>query len=224
MEYCCPRCHYTTQNKILYVNHLRRIRICKPNFESIEPQEVLHVLQQQNKKCVTIEDAPSILQFMDTSNKLNSNEYTELKQALVALESQVKSLLQNRISQNVFGFEDTMHIDDSFIKPFAEYPAMLITKIIKQIYFTDIIPGNRTMRKDTNGRIEVYRGMNRWEVLNKTKLVKRMIERALDVIEYHFWHELPEATQTYITNYHNDDAKICSELMDNVVLLIECGM
>lgn len=49
MVYCCPRCHYETQNRAKYVRHLQRATLCPNPYSSDSPQDILKNLVAEHE-------------------------------------------------------------------------------------------------------------------------------------------------------------------------------
>jgi hypothetical protein len=107
------------------------------------------------------------------------------------------------IIMNAFGFESLDHLDESYMQGYVHLhdPVQSVKEVIMSIYFN--YPQNRTVSvSDDRQSYVIYRGNGRWVKISNNTLMRRMIERAVDVLEYTtgmlFYVEDPEIMGMYM--------------------------
>lgn len=144
-------------------------------------------------------------------DQLSSDELQSIRE-LVKYQDKIKLFFERDHCVCAFGFENTLFITDDLLKDHLEDPLELITSTIKQIYYNNQHPENHNTVDLKNNKMKVYRGNKYWSEIQKECIIRKMIDKALDVIEYTFLDTLPPNIHQYINSYYNSSPEIILKL------------
>lgn len=224
--YCCPRCGYETKIKSTFMHHLNRKRVCSAlisNFDlatidASNPEKYRHIsfklvgeVEDDGRSSVSNNSVKS----GRDSKYVRRDEFNELKLIIDKLACKVFQSNPHHI--NSFGFETTYHIDVDYIKNYWSNPMQCVIKVITDVYMNDSFPENKSISKDGSGGFFVHRGSN-WVFIKKDRLLKKVIEKCLDIIEFVGGEELPSECSKLISNFYNNGLtdKAVQQLFDEV--------
>lgn len=200
VEYSCERCHYTTNKKSNYINHLNKKITCKSIHSSISIEELLKELNCKSTtyscikcdKCFKTSQSKYQHQRNCKHNNLNNNNL---------IESCKKTIINNTTnSNNITNSNNTTNIENqnniNFIINFDNYTSehldiekfkeecrkalssnYIIEYYIKQIFFNKEHPENMNIKltnlKSDYKYMDVYR--DGWEKDLQNKIINKII-------------------------------------------------
>lgn len=217
----CPRCRYCTNNKYVFRSHLSRKRECPTTYSNVSLEELLQkhlksMSEQTSKRRRPVEPV-NVYRVNDLL--LSQQEVDDLKEIL-----KCKKELIQRLSVNdthcAFGYENTLYISPEQFQPYLDNSAALILHVVMQIFYNDLHPENKNVLEAQHNRVRVYRGNSYWSEMQKNTIVRRMLDKALDVIEYTGTEMLPKQFHDYINKYYNGDIEIEQHLQNQVSNMI----
>jgi hypothetical protein len=157
-----------------------------------------------------------------------SAEVVDLEARLKHCEAQLQKLERlhaptaERHHMSAFGFETTYHIDDAYVRRYVDEPLQCVMKIVNDIFFNDNFPENRTIRF-SNGDLELRRRGNWVRVERKNDVLRRMAERAVDVIDNAIAGtslKMDEFIEEFRENKEDVAARVLNEI-DTLVFLVD---
>lgn len=201
---------YQTQSKQRIKNHLSRKFPCRPIYSSVDPQEILKSLD-----CLELDQnvskAKDEEQQQQQPDQLSKDELQSIRE-LIKCHDKIKLFFERDHCVCAFGFENTTFITDDLLKDHLTDPLDLITSTIKAIYYNNQHPENQNTIDLKNNKMKVYRGNKYWSEVQKDRVVRKMIDKALDVIEYTLLDNLPPDIHGYINGYYNSSPEIIHQL------------
>lgn len=225
-SYLCPRCNFHSTLRCAYRKHLQRKNPCKAIYNQIEIQELLNQLADLPKKT-----GQQYTIFRECIEELK-NEIVELKRKTHAYETEYQSRKSNQNhphersnTSHKFGKEYTGHINRAYLDRLDALcesdPHCMVTKTISDIFFNSNLPENKTFKAfiNHNDEYHVHLGMDTWVAKEKTWVIRCIIEKTLDTIEYTYG-DLPEHLRDYISCYYNDFNNVPANMTSSVTTLL----
>lgn len=237
-ELLCPRCGFKTVYNHAYVLHLRRKVPCPSLYNDVKSMDLLtqfacslkHSKFKSNAKANIVnetgEDPPgeSDLELVSNvplvpTNDCNYNGLAELLQ----MKDELKLIVQHfqytkdKHHKNAFGYETCFHIDRPFLEKYWEYPVQCFVKVIIDVFFNENYKENMSIcSSHKHGKYLVYRGNSLWTDVKATFIIKKVIDKALDVIEHVGGHDIPITMRLFLNKYYEGIDNSCSELIEEV--------
>ena len=224
LNYICPRCGYSTNERYLYVRHLKRKKICKPHKSNVSLQEEYEKyvnckkelkkdminrfrcdycskimstnqsLQRHRKICKIKTNLP-----FETDNKEDKNTTTNDKEMLLNIVSELNKQLKIEKSNHTSNMKEMQNILCEQLKKQNEHIELLSKKAgISNVNKGIIINGDvKVVRyKDTDNNV-----LSDKEILSC--MVKNNFCIPALIEKIHFNKEYPHNHNIYISNFKN---------------------
>ena len=117
-----------------------------------------------------------------------------------------------------FGFETTYHVDDAYVRRYVDDPIQCVMKIVNDIFFNENFPENRTVRFH-DGALQIRRRGGWTSLENKKEMLRRIAERAIDVIDNAISGDSLTMDQ-YVHDFREGDDEVTSKLLNEIDTLV----
>lgn len=206
MDQCfvCSRCHYKTPKRSNITRHYDRKNECHAMYSDETLSSLLEKLNETLNvcKCTHCDKTFSSQQYLSIHmNTCIHAKIDEMQKRVEQLEYRNKELVvssyiatqqlninniqqqyntqinnnNHNITINVFGSEDRSHVHDNLMKECFE--TMTIIPLIKNVYFNEEHPENRTIKllSEKKKQVEVHEGNDKWSVRDLISSIDTMI-------------------------------------------------
>lgn len=201
-KYCCPRCHYVSDQKSHYRRHLQKRSLCKPLYDRTPIATLLKQLGDEEKqyKCSecsrSFAHAPSLRRHrkahnnMSNNNAINISEVHGSNHVTVDNHNDNSVHTHNHITINVFGSETIDHVEsntqllDSCITNLKSG----VPNIVDAIFFNPDVKENNNVHIGSKGNppsMLVYKQVGnvlKWVAVDRSVAIHEMIQKGCDVL------------------------------------------